>query len=189
MLDKLHAVYAFMDAQVVDDYNPNIYTYVHMYDVPFGAKNLALSQKVLDNMLGSSYDTFRWFRYLGINLFAWATNGNNIGNIDLKERIAIRRYNTGAEFVEDYGEQPLVDAAADDNPAQFFVYEGQRYVYTYLDDQGWHLVAQESRSPVSFRFLKDYNESINASARGDQDTFGLKILLAYYEYYNNFVGF
>ena len=189
VLDKLHAVYAFMDVQAVGDYNPNIYTYVAMYDVPFGSRNLALSQRVLDNMLGSSYDTFRWFRYLGINLFAWATNGNDIGNIDLKERIAIRRFENRAEFLESFSEQALVDVAADDNPAQFFIHDGERYVYTYLADQGWHLVAREGRSPVSFQFIKDYNESINASARGDQDDFGLKILLAYYEYYNNFVGF
>jgi len=144
---------------------------------------------VLDNMLGSSYDTFRWFRYLGINLFAWATNGNDIGNIDLKERIAIRRFETRSEFVEAFGELALTDATADDNPAQFFIHGGERYVYTYLADQGWHLVSRESRSPVSFRFIKDHNESINANARGDQDDFGLKILLAYYEFYNNFVGF
>jgi len=37
--------------------------------------------------------------------------------------------------------------------------------------------------------MKDYNEDLNASASESQDNYGLKILLAYYEYYNNFVGF
>ena len=189
VLDKLHSVYAFMDVQEVYDYSPNIYTYVAMYDVPFGSKNASLAQRVMDNMLGSSYDTFRWFRYLGINLFAWATNGNDIGNLALKERIAIRRFENRGEFIEEFGEEALFAATAEDNSAQFFIHEGEQWIYTYLPDQGWHLVANEARSPVSYRFIKEYNESINANANGSQDNFGLKILLAYYEYYNVFAGF
>ena len=38
VLDKLHAVFAFMDVTEVFDYSPNIYTYVAMYDVPFGTR-------------------------------------------------------------------------------------------------------------------------------------------------------
>ncbi|MGC6418961.1 MAG: zinc-dependent metalloprotease [Bradymonadia bacterium] len=189
VLDKLHAVFAFMDVQEVYDYSPNIYTYVALYDIPFGSKNAALAQRVMDNMLGSSYDTFRWFRYLGINLFAWATNGNDIGDISLKERIAIRRYETRTEFTDAFSEEALFAAQAEDNPAQLFIHEGEQWIYTFLADQGWHLVANESRSPVSYRFIKEYNESINAGAGGDQDNFGLKILLAYYEFYNVFAGF
>jgi hypothetical protein len=189
VLDKLHAVFAFMDVQEVYDYNPNIYTYVAMYDATFGSKNLALGQRVMDNMLGSSYDTFRWFRYLGINLFAWATNGNDIGDIALKERIAIRRFENESEFVEAYGDRALLDATADENTGQLFIHEGQQYAYTYLADQGWHLTASEGRSPVSYRFLKEYNDDVNAGANGNADNFVLKILLAYYEFYNVFAGF
>jgi len=188
VLDKLHAVFAFMDVTEVFDYSPNIYTYVAMYDVPFGTRNSALAQKVMDNMLGSRYDTFRWFRYLGINLFAWATNGNDIGSVGLKERIAIRRFENRSEFAEEFGEGALVEATADNNPAQFFTHEGEQYIYTYLRDQGWHLVANEGRNAVSYRFMKEYNEAA-ADADGGQDNFGLKILLAYYEFYNVFAGF
>ena len=37
--------------------------------------------------------------------------------------------------------------------------------------------------------MKDYNDALNGGASGTLDNYGLKILLAYYEYYNNFVGF
>ena len=44
-------------------------------------------------------------------------------------------------------------------------------------------------NPVSFQFIKDYNDTIRAQGSDTEDNFGLKILLAYYEYYNNFSGF
>ena len=72
--------------------------------------------------------------------------------------------------------------------ASSFTHEGEQYIYTYLRDQGWHLVANEGRNAVSYRFMKEYNESV-ADADGGQDNYGLKILLAYYEYYNVFAGF
>jgi len=62
-------------------------------------------------------------------------------------------------------------------------------VYTYLADRGWHLVSGRSRNPVSFQFMKEYNESLRAQGDDELDSYGLKILLAYYEYYNNFVGY
>ena len=155
VLDKLHAVFAFMDVTEVFDYSPNIYTYVAMYDVPFGTRNSALAQKVMDNMLGSSYDTFRWFRYLGINLFAWATNGNDIGSVGLKERIAIRRFENRSEFTEEYGEQALVDATAENNPGQFFTHEGE-HIYTYLRPAG---ILQRGRNAVVI-VMKECNESV-----------------------------
>ena len=42
---------------------------------------------------------------------------------------------------------------------------------------------------MSYQFIREYNEALRANADTDQDNYGLKILLAYYEYYNNFVGF
>jgi hypothetical protein len=187
--DKLYAAFAFMDQQDVYNYNPNIQTYVAMYDATFGGRNLALSQRVLDNMLGANYDIFPWFRYLAVNLFAWATNSNLINGADLKERIAIKRYESLIAFNEEYGEEAYAETRRPDNPTQLFLHEGEQYVYTFLPDRGWHLVAGKSRSPVSFQYMKDYNDSLNAGASSSLDNFGLKILLAYYEYYNNFVGF
>ena len=94
-----------------------------------------------------------------------------------------------AQFVEVYGEEAHEEATQADNPTQLFIFEGEQYVYTYLEDRGWHLVAGKSRSPVSFQYIKDYNDALNGGASGSLDTFGLKILLSYYEYYNNFAGF
>ncbi len=189
IVDKLYATFAFMDLQDVYNYNPNVNTFVAMYDAPFGNRNYALSQRVLDNMLGANYDTFPWFRYFAVNLFASTTNTNLVNGLELRERIAIRRYENREEFELEYGADALAAATARDNPAQLFIHEGEEYAYTYLEDQGWHLVSNRSRSPVSFQFMKDYNEDLNAGRRGNLDNYGLKILLAYYEYYNNFVGF
>ncbi len=189
ILDKLYAAFAFMDMQPIYNYNPNVRTYMAMYDAPFGSQNYALSQRVLDNMLGSNYDIFPWFRYLAVNLYAWATNSNLIRGTHLKERIAIRRFESLARFVEVFGEDAYEEATQAFNPTQLFIYEGEQYVYTYLEDRGWHLVAGKSRSPVSFQYIKDYNDSLNGSASGSLDNFGLKILLSYYEYYDNFAGF
>ena len=189
IIDKLFAAFAFMDLQPVYNYNPNVKTYIAMYDAPIGRQNYALSQRVLDNMLGSNYDIFPWFRYLAVNLFAWATNSNLIRGPHLKERIAIRRFESLARFHEVYGEEAHEDALRPDNPTQLFVFDGEQFVYTYLEDRGWHLVANKSRSPVSYQYMKDYNDALNGGASASLDNFGLKILLSYYEYYNNFVGF
>lgn len=189
IIDKLFTTFAFMDLQEIYNYNPDIYTYVSMYDAPFGDRNFALSQRVLDNMLGASYDTFPWFRYYAIGIFSSVTNSNLVGRAELKERIAIRRYENDAEFYAEYGDDVIDRATGPDNPQQIFVHEGEEFVYTHLPDQNWHLVASRSRSPVSYQFIRDYNDDLNAGASESLDNFGLKILLAYYEYFNNFVGF
>lgn len=188
IIDKLFTTFAFMDLQEVYDYNPNVNTYVAMYDAPFGSRNEALSQRVLDNMLGASYDTFPWFKYYALGIFASVTNTNLVDKIELKDRIAIRRYENREEIELELGAGVLDEALAIGNPAQTFVHNGEEYVYTFLPDRSWHLVSGRSRSPVSFQFMKDYNESLRTGSE-TEDNFGLKILLAYYEYYNNFQGF
>ncbi|MEQ9499728.1 MAG: zinc-dependent metalloprotease [Deltaproteobacteria bacterium] len=189
IVDKLFTTFAFMDLQAVYNYNPDVFTYVSMYDAPFGTRNAALSQRVLDNMLGASYDTFPWFRYYAIGLFSSVTNSNLVGSVELKERIAIRRFETLEELQAEYGDDIVDRATGPDNTQQIFVHDGEEYTYTYLADQGWHLTAGKSRSPVSFQYIRDYNDDLNAGASETLDNFGLKILLAYYEYFNNFVGF
>lgn len=188
-VDKLYTMFAFMDQQEVLNYSPNVNTFVSMYDAPFGTRNLALSQRVLDDMLGASYDTFPWFRYTALGVFAEATNGNLVSNVELKERIAIRRYENIGELTSVYGADILERATGTANPEQLFTQDGQEYVYTFLPDQGWHLVASRSRSPVSYQYMRDYNQALNAGADDTLDDYGLKILLAYFEFYNNFVGF
>ncbi|MCB9522380.1 MAG: zinc-dependent metalloprotease [Myxococcales bacterium] len=186
--DKLFATLGFMDQQYVY-YSPNVATYVSMWDAPFGTQNFALSQRVLDGMLGANYDTFPWFKYYALNIFAWATNSNLVNDIAAKERIAIERFENLDEVYEAYGQANIEFATQADNPQQTFVHEAELYVYTYLPDRNWHLVARQSRSPVSYQYMREYNEDLNASASDDTDNYGLKILLAYHEYFNNFVGF
>jgi hypothetical protein len=188
-VDKLYSMFAFMDQQEVSSYSPNVNTFVSMYDQPFGARNAALSQRVLDDMLGASYDTFPWFRFTAIGVFASVTNGNLISNVELKERIAIRRYENLEELTSSYGADVLERATGTDNPEQLFTQNGEEFVYTFLPDQAWHLVASRSRSPVSYQYMRDYNQALNAGASATLDDYGLKILLAYFEFYNNFVGF
>lgn len=188
-VDKLYTMFAFMDQQEVSNYSPNVNTFVSMYDAPFGARNGALSQRVLDDMLGASYDTFPWFRFTALGVFASVTNGNLVSNVELKERIAIRRYENLSELTSAYGADIMERATGPSNPEQLFTQDGQEYVYTFLPDQGWHLVASRSRSPVSYQYMRDYNQSLNAGASATLDDYGLKILLAYFEFYNNFVGF
>ncbi len=189
IIDKLFTMFAFMDLQDIYNYNPDISTFVAMYDAPFGDRNAALSKRVLDNMLGASYDTFPWFRYYSILIFSSVTNSNLVGAAELKERIAIHRFENDAELFEIFGADIINRATDFDNPSQVFIHEGEEYVYTFLPDQGWHLVAGRSRSPVSYQFIRDYNDDLNGGANESLDNFGLKILLAYYEYFNNFVGF
>lgn len=188
IIDKLFSTLAFMDLQDVY-YSPNVATYVSMWDAPFGSQNLALSQRVLDNMLGANYDTFAWFKYYALLIFASTSNTNLVGSIETKERIAIERFENEMEVREAYGDAAIDFANEDDNPQQTFVLRGEQYVYTYLPDRNWHLVARKSRSPVSYQYLREYNEALNAGADPDLDNYGLKILLAYYEYFNNFVPF
>jgi hypothetical protein len=188
-VDKLYTMFAFMDQQEVTNYSANVNTFVSMYDAPFGARNQALSQRVLDNMLGASYDTFPWFRYTALGVFASVTNGNLVSNVELKERIAIRRYENLEELTSAYGADIMERATGPTNPEQLFTQDGQEYVYTFLPDQGWHLVSSRSRSPVSYQYMRDYNQALNAGADDTLDDYGLKILLAYFEFYNNFVGF
>ena len=92
-------------------------------------------------------------------------------------------------MVEAIGQDGFDQAVAAGNISQTFVKDGEEFVYTFMADRSWHLVAGRSRSPVSFQFLKEYNDTLNGEADPDEDNYGLKILLAYYEYYNNFVGF
>ena len=188
IIDKLFSTLAFMDLQDVY-YSPNVATYVSLWDAPFGSQNLALSQRVLDNMLGANYDTFAWFKYYALLIFASTSNTNLVGSIETKERIAIERFENEMEMREAYGDDAYDFANAPDNPQQTFVSEGEQFVYTYLPDRNWHLVARKSRSPVSYQYLREYNESLNAGASDSLDNYGLKILLAYYEYFNNFVSF
>ncbi|MFO0728977.1 MAG: zinc-dependent metalloprotease [Myxococcota bacterium] len=189
ILDKLFTTFAFMDLQEVYEYNPNVDTYAALFDSPFGTANKDLASRVLDNMLGAGYDTFPWFKYYALGIFASVTNTNLVNSIEMKERIAIRRYMTKEAFVEEFGQASLDTALAVDNPAGVFQHNGEQYVYTYLADRGWHLIAGRSRNPVSYQFIKDYNDKIRAQGSDTEDNYGLKILLAYYEYYNNFTGF
>jgi hypothetical protein len=187
--DKLYATSAFMDLQEVYNYSPNVETYVAMYDTSFDDSNLALNQRVLDDMLGANYDTFPWFRYYALNLFSSATNSNLVSDVSLRDRVAIRRYQNLEELELEFGRGILDQTLREDNPAQLFVHNGEQYIYTYLEDRGWHLVTNLSRSPVSYQFMREYNEDLNAGRTGNLDNYGLKTLLAYYEIYNNFVGF
>jgi hypothetical protein len=79
-------------------------------------------------------------------------------------------------------------ARAGDNPAQTFEHRGEQWC-----TRTWPIAAgtwsRAARGPVSFQFMKEYNESLRAQGDDELDSYGLKILLAYYEYYNNFVGF
>jgi hypothetical protein len=187
--DKLYATSAFMDLQEVYNYSPNVETYVALYDTSFDGSNLALNQRVLDDMLGANYDTFPWFRYYALNLFSAATNSNLVSDLSLRDRVAIRRYENLEEFELEFGPGIRSQIVREDNPAQLFVHEGEQYIYTYLEDRAWHLVTSASRSPVSYQFMREYNEDLNAGRTGNLDNYGLKTLLAYYELYNNFVGF
>ena len=189
IIDKLFATFAFMDLQDVSGYNPNLSTYVTMYDAPFNNKNDALSQRVLDDMLGANYDTFPWFKYYALNIFASVTNTNLFTNTQYRDRIAIKRYDRASDLEAEFGQGVIAEATRSDNISQTFVKDGEEYVYTYVTDRAWHLVAAKSKSPVSYQFIKEYNENLNGNGDDTTDNYGLKILLAYYEYFNNFVGY
>lgn len=189
IFDKLAATVAFMDLHDVADYNPNIQTYVSIYDSPYGSKHAALTKRVLDNLLGANYDTFEWFRYYALLIFAQVSNDSIFRSPELKDRIAIRRFESLERFEEEFGPDAYAIATAPGNHAQLFEHNGEQYVYAYVPDRGFHLVANRSRNPVSFKFIRDFNEDMNELAEDTNDNYGLKIMLAYYEYFNNFSGY
>lgn len=189
VVDKLYSTFAFVDLQNIFNYDPNIQTYAAMYDGSVDSKGFGLSQRILDRFLGSSYATFPWFKFTAMNLFAAASNSNLINNLALKERMAIERYENRMEFEAVYGPETLsLVNRPNDNPSRTFEWKGESYIYAYIADQEWHLVASQSRSPVSYQFIRDFNEDISEN-RGSLDNYDLKTLLSYYEFYNNFVGF
>ena len=186
VVDKLYAAFAFMDLQPIYNYNPNIRTYVAMYDAPFGRRNFALSQRVLDNMLGSNYDIFPWFRYLAVNLYAWATNSNLINGAHLKDRIAIRRFESKAQFVEIFGDRHTTMRLARIIPLNS---SSTKVNNTYTPfgrplASRCRQVSQSSELPV-----RKITMMLSTVAPVEAWIIGLKILLSYYEYYNNFAGF
>ncbi|MCP3894647.1 MAG: hypothetical protein GY706_08480, partial [Bacteroides sp.] len=138
--DKLFATYAFMDLQYVYNYDPNIRTYTALYDSPGATSTKFLAQRVLDDMLGANYDTFPWFKYTATHVFAYATNTNLVGDVSLRERIAIRRFESREEFEEVYGPDAIDEATAIGNTNQSFMHNEEEHVYAYLADQNWHLV-------------------------------------------------
>jgi hypothetical protein len=189
IFDKLVATEAFMDLHDVSNYNPNVQTYVAIYDSPYTDAHAALGKRVLDDMLGASYDTFPWFKYYAMGIFGQVSNDSSFSSIEMKDRIAIRRMESLERFNEEFGADAYAAATAPGNPGQLFEFNGEEYVYTYLEDRGFHLVANRSRNPVSFKFIRDYNQDLNDLADDTKDTYGLKTMLAYYEYFNNFSGY
>lgn len=200
VIDKLYATFAFVDLQEVFNYNPNVVTYATLYDSPFSNRNRALAMRALDRMLGASYDTFPWFKYTALTTYTAVVNSNLVDTQALKERVAIRRYNTRADFVAEFGEENYAAAVADTNKSGTFELNGDRcdgptklpcgaYVYTYLADRGWHLVANKSRNPNSYQFMQDYNQTLLGAASTTEGTFGLKTNIAAHEYFNNPSGY
>lgn len=183
--DKLFATMAFLDLQQIQNYDPNQQSYAAMFDRPFDSQQQALSRRVLDNLLGASYDTFPWFRFLALNLFSASAHSNLISNVGLRHRTAIERYETRQALIEVYGQDVDTAFAEATNPSQVFTHTGEQYVYTELTDLGAHLVASASQNPVSFKFMREYNEARNTGRTGSLDNHGLKTLLAYYEHYND----
>jgi len=189
IFDKLVATEAFMDLHDVSNYNPNVQTYVSIYDSPYTSRHAALGKRVLDNMLGASYDTFPWFRYYAMMIFGQVSNDSSFSSKEMKERIAMRRFESLERLAEEFGPDAHATALAAGNSGQLFEFNGEEYVYTYLAERGFHLVSNRSRSPVSFKFMRDYNERLNELADDTADNYGLKTMLAYYEYFNNFSGY
>jgi hypothetical protein len=191
IIDKLFATFAFMDLQDISYYDPNVATYSSMYDAAFGTQNDALAQRVLDDMLGANYDTFPWFKYYALNIFAVrhehqpdrqhpvprphrhpALQPRRGPRGDLRRRHR-RRGRPGPTTL-----------------SQTFLRDGEEYIYSYLPDRSWHLVASKSKAPGQpTSTSRSTTRRLRSDASADTDNYGLKILLAYYEYFNNFVGF
>jgi hypothetical protein len=122
-------------------------------------------------------------------IFGSVSNDSSFSSTEMKERIAMRRIESLERLAEEYGPSAHATATAAGHPGQLFEFNGEEYVYTYLAERGFHLVANRSRNPVSFKFIRDYNERLNELADDTADNYGLKIMLAYYEYFNNFSGY
>ena len=126
------------------------YDYYALYDMGWGHGDAALSDQILDNMLGSGYDTFRWFPILGASgSLRGVTNTDSVrAALSSKDRIAIERY-TRMEGSQTYGGDVTTDGPFVGNPQQTFVLQRRVYVHVHRPTEQ-HLVARQSRSPVSF---------------------------------------
>jgi hypothetical protein len=187
--DKLFATMAFMDMHRVDDYNPNVETYASLYEYAVSDQSLEVAHRVLGDMIGANYETFPWFRYMALTVFAGAANSNLISDASLKDWIAIQRFPSLADFEEVYGPGAREVALRPDNAQQTFEHNGESYVYTYLPERNWHLVAGMSRNRHSYKTLVEYNEALRANTSRTMDSYALKLLVALHERFNNFSGY
>jgi hypothetical protein len=140
-------------------------------------------------MIGANYETFPWFRYMALTVFAGAANSNLISDASLKDWIAIQRFPSLADFEEVYGPGAREVALRPDNAQQTFEHNGESYVYTYLPERNWHLVAGMSRNRHSYKTLVEYNEALRANTSRTMDSYALKLLVALHERFNNFSGY
>ena len=187
-IDKLFALFAFTGLNFVENYDPDINTAVAMYDLPLSTRAYALSKNILDRLLQPQDSNYPWLQYFPLLLFASASNSDFVNDGSLKERIAVRRYNNLEDLENELG-IVLDNEIGIYNTEQTFQHNGDTYVYTYIRDRGWHLIASRSRNPVSYKYILDYNMEILEQGNGRQSDFGLKLLLSYYEFFNNPSGY
>ncbi len=128
----------FMDLKDVYNYNPTSRPTSRCTTRRSRREHVStLSQRVLDNMLGASYDTFPWFRAVAIGGLLHRRRTREPGRQPVAGS-ASRSARTGRVRAGLQRRKALAEQQAD-NPAQLFVHDGEQFSYAFLPDQGWHL--------------------------------------------------
>jgi hypothetical protein len=199
--DKFYAMLSFLGLWPADWYNWDDYAYLAYYEGNRGnAQCYSDAQAAVLEMLGGSYDVYPWFLPLAVEVFAQDTHNINFGDQSMKEWIGFRSFDNDQDLIDYFGFDPRTQCntpagiesdcpaaafgAADDGHQTFHDAKGGKWAYLFLDDRNQHLCASADLSPVSYRLLWDFNESVNIDHRATASTYDIKYYLDFYRYFN-----
>jgi hypothetical protein len=200
--DKFYAMLSFLGLWPADWYNWDDYAYLAYYEGSRGdAACYSDSLYAVKEMLGGSYDVYPWFLPMAALVFAQDTHDINFGDQSMKEWMGFRAFDRLDDLIGYFGFDPrsqcpssdgtLVDncatsalSAQGDGHQTFYDAEGGQWIYLYLDDRDQHLAVSADQSPISYKMLWDYNESVNIKHSDTATTYDIKYFLDYYRYFN-----
>jgi hypothetical protein len=199
--DKFYAMMSFLGLWGADSYNWDVYAYLAYYEFSWGdAQCYSDSLNTLDAMLGGSYDVYPWFLPTAVLLFAQDTHNISFGDQAKKEWIGFRAFDRAQDMIDYFGFDPRTECvepdgtitspcataalgAEDDGHQTFHDKDGGKWSYLFLDDRNQHLTASADISPISYKMLWDYNESVNIDLLDYVTTYDIKYFYDYYHYF------
>jgi len=200
--DKFYAMLSFLGLWGADSYNWDVYAYLAFYEVNWGnSQTYSDGLNALNIMLGGAYDVYPWFLPTAVLVFAEDTHNINFGDQSKKEWIGFRGFDRAQDMIDYFGFDPRYEChnsdgtvdpacptaalgAEDDGHQMFHDAAGGNWVYLFLDDRNVHLCSSEDLSPISYKMVWDYNESVNIDHTDYVTTYEIKYFYDYYKYFD-----